>query len=125
MVREITSTTGKYESAPLPEGRRAFVVASAPEKKYGKNSGAEYFQWKFQYEGGLGDQILLPNMMGGLLKALGCTETGPGVYDWDTSEVEGKAVIATVTISPDKKDPTKMRQRMSDFAKPDDSAIGF
>lgn len=125
MPREITSTASKYESAPLPEGRRAFIVAAPPEKKYGKNTGSEYFKWKFQYDGGVGEQIMLPNMMAGLLRALECQEIEPNKFDWETEAVEGKCVIASVSISPDKKDPTKMRQHMSEFAKPDDSSIPF
>ncbi|MBA3051909.1 MAG: hypothetical protein FP827_02280 [Candidatus Omnitrophica bacterium] len=33
-----------------------------------------------------------------ILKALGCKETKPGVFDWDTDEVEGRAIEADSVI---------------------------
>ena len=124
MSREITDTKGKYNNDPLPEGRRLFIVAGPVEKKYGKNGG-EYFVWKFQYPGGIGEQVMLPNMMAGLLRALRCEEPEANKFDWETTEQEGKEVVATVTFQPDKNDPSKMRQRMSDFAHPDDNKLPF
>lgn len=115
MSREITDTTNKYVDQDIPDGRRRFIVAGPVEKKYGKQGG-EFFIWKVQWEGGIGQQVFLPNMMGGLLKVLGCQEIEPNKYDWDTNEQEGKAFYATVKHKPDKKDATKIRQHMGDFA---------
>lgn len=125
MSREITITKGKF-GEPLPEGRRRFVVAGPVEKKYGKKGG-EFFVWKLQYEGGIGEQVLLPNMMGGLLRVLGCEETEPDKYDWDTNEQEGKAFIATVKLVPDRDDPKIVRRHMGEYAKveEDENSIPF
>lgn len=116
MSREITSTKGKYPNQNLPEGRHSFIVAKPVEKKFGKQGG-EYFIWTLQYEGGIGQQILLPNMMGQLLRVLECTETEPDTFDWDTADQEGKAFMATVKLAPDNKDPKTIRQHMGDYAK--------
>jgi len=124
MSREITNTKGKFANQELPEGRKRFIVSAPVEKKYGKKGG-EYFIWTLQYDGGIGQQILLPNMMGDLLRVLGCQEVEPDKYDWDTNEQEGKAFIATVRLVPDKTDPKIVRQHMSDYAKDDDNSIPF
>lgn len=123
MSREITDTNSKYANKELPDGRNCFKVESI-EKKYGQKGG-EYFVWKLSHTSGEGEQILLPNMMGALLKALGCQEIEPGKYDWDTFEQYGKFFMATVSHKPDQKDPTKVRQHMSDFAKYEDAQIPF
>lgn len=113
-MREITDTTNKYADQEIPDGARIFRVVSI-EKRYGKSTGAEFFVWRLAYEGGEGEQILMPNMMGPLLRVLGCKETEPNKFDWDTTEQTDKAFSATVSRKPDRKDPTKMRQIMSEF----------
>lgn len=118
MSREITDTNPKFAD-PIPEGRHRFIVAGPVQKKYGKKGG-EYFVWKLQYAGGIGEQIFLPNMMHKLLRALGCTETDKGIFDWDTTEQEGKAFIATVKMVADKDNPDIKRQHMGDI-EPDGS----
>ena len=121
MSREITDTTNKYPNQDLPDGRNCFKVESI-EKKYGKS---EFFVWKLKYDKGEGEQILLPNMMGGLLRVLKCEETEPNKFDWDTFEQSGKCFLATVSHKPDQKDPSKIRQHMSDFAPVDENEIPF
>lgn len=121
-MREITDTRDRFASDPLPEGTNRFVVAAEPKKKMNAN-GNEYWIWRFQWDKGIGDQIMLPNMMGGLLKTLGFKEIEPKKFDWDTLECEGKAVLATVRYEQDKKDPTKTRCHMGDFQA--DSEIPF
>lgn len=123
MSREITETTNKFADQNIPEGKHRFIVVGPVEKKYGKK-GVEFFVWKLQYEGGIGQQVLLPNMMGGLLRALNCPEIEPNKFDWDTNEQEGKAFFATVKHVPDKMDPKIIRQHMGDFAN-DDDTINF
>lgn len=113
MSREITDTTNKYANQEIPDGARIYKVLGV-EKKFGKNGG-EFFIWKLAYDGGVGEQVLLPNMMGALLRAIGCTETEPNKFDWDTNDQDGKAFSATVSHKPDIKDPTKIRQHMSEF----------
>lgn len=111
-MREITDTTNKYGGNPIPEGTRNFVVAGEPQKKYGKG---EFWVWPLQWADGVGEIVLLPNMMGGLLRVLGFKEIEPNKFDWDTTECEGKQFQATVKIAPDKKDPSKIRTHMSEF----------
>lgn len=125
MSREITNTKSMFANQDLPDGRRLFMVVDDIVKKYGK-SGAEFFIVTLQYQGGIGQQMFMPNMMGPLLKALGCQETEPNVWDWDTTEQAGKTFTATIAHQPDKKDPTKMRQHMSEIEKvKDEKEIPF
>lgn len=114
MSREITDTTNKYANQELPDGKQMFKVLGV-DKKYGKKNGAEFFIWKLAYESGTGEQVLLPNMMAGLLRALGCTETESNKFDWDTNEQTDKLFTATVSHKPDDKDATKIRQHMGEF----------
>lgn len=123
MSREITDTKSKYQNQDLPDGRTAFRVVSV-EKKYGKKGG-EFFIWKLQHDKGEGDQILLPNMMGGLLRVLKCTETEENKFDWDTFEQTNKTFLATVSHKPDKDNPTTIRQHMGEFANVDENEIPF
>lgn len=113
MSREITDTTNKFANQDIPDGAQMFKVLGV-DKKYGKNGG-EFFIWKLGYEGGTGEQVLLPNMMAGLLRVLGCTETEPNKFDWDTNEQNDKLFTATVSHKPDAKDASKIRQHMGDF----------
>jgi hypothetical protein len=98
----------------LPDGKRNFLVESV-EKRYGKNNG-EFFIWKLTYDGGSGDVLILPNMMGGLLKILECTEIEPGKFDWSTEDQHGKMFNATVSHKPDAKDPSKIRTHIGEFS---------
>lgn len=123
MSREITDTSNKFADESLPDGRNCFKVISIT-KKYG-NKGGEFFIWALQFAGGEGEQILLPNMMGGLLRVLKCTETEPNKFDWDTFEQSGKLFMATVSHKPDAKDPSIIRQHMSDFHEYEDAQIPF
>lgn len=123
MSREMTDTTNKYQNQDLPDGRTAFRVVSV-EKRYGKNN-SEFFVWKLKHEKGEGDQLLMANMMAGLLRALKCDEVEPNKFDWDTFEQSGKAFLATVSHKPDDKNPTIIRQHMSEFAPIDENEIPF
>lgn len=113
MSIEITDTVNKYANKELPDGARIFKVQGV-EKKYGQKGG-EFFIWKLAYDGGEGEQVLLPNMMSGLLRAIGCEEIEPNKFRWDTLAQDGKVFSATVSHKPDQKDPTKVRQHMSEF----------
>lgn len=120
MSHEITSTKNNFKKyPPIPEGRRRYVIAAPVKKLYGKNS-SEFFVWTLQYqhngENCLGEQALMPNMMGPLLRVLGCQETEPENFDWDTDAVEGMAFVATTERQPDKKDPTIIRIHMSEYS---------
>jgi hypothetical protein len=114
MSVEITDTVNKYANQELPDGTRTYKVVEVT-KKYGKNGG-EFFIWKLAYEGGVGEQVLLPNMMGELLRVLKCEETEPNKFRWDTNEQSDKTFTATVSHKPDAKDASKIRQHMGEFA---------
>ncbi len=121
MSHEITSTKRKFNQFPqIPEGRRRYLVIAPVRKIAGKND-SEFFIWTLQYQNELGEtcmgeQMLMPSMMGALLRVLDCLETEPEVFDWDTDEMEGRAFIATATHAPDKKDASIIRVHMSDYA---------
>lgn len=123
MSRELTDTTNKYPDRDLPDGIWIFKVKEI-EKKYGKNN-SEFFIWKLDWQDGSGEQVLLPNMMAALLRALKCTETEPNKFDWDTVEQTDKMFWATVSHAADAKDPTKIRQHMKDFKTYEDTEIPF
>lgn len=113
MSHEITDTSNKYPNQDIPDGSRTFTVVSV-EKKYG-GKGGEYFVWKVSFDGGVGEQILMPNMMAELLRVLGCTETDKGKFDWDTNEQADKTFVASVSHKADPKDASKIRQHMGGF----------
>ncbi len=115
MSREQTDTNDSYPDKDIPDGTYEFKVLNVTKKMGGANKDKPFYVWKLEYEGVKGEQVLMPNMMGGLLKALGCMETAPGKFDWDTELVANQVFSAKVTHAPDKKDPSKMRQQMSDF----------
>lgn len=114
-MRETTDTNysgGNYSSRDIPDGEHLLTVKSVERKTKGTTV---FYIWRFD----MGEQVLLPSMMAGLLRALGCTEGEPGKFDWDTDAQDGKQVWAVVSHKPDKKDPTKIRQHMGDFRKAD------
>ena len=110
-MREMTDTANLGD---LPDGPGLFKVVSV-EKFYGKS---EFFVWQLAYEKGQGKQVLLPNMMGPLLRILGCDEVEPNKFDWETELQANKMFKATVSHAPDKNGV--MRQRMGDFEKYDE-----
>lgn len=112
-MRETTDTANQYTNRDIPDGRYSFKVVSVT-KKVGKKN-VPFYIWKLDYGIASGEQVLLPSMMGNLLRVLGCTEISPNKFDWDTDAVEGKTFEATVSHEPDKKDPSKIRQQMNEF----------
>lgn len=123
MSREITNTASRFENQDLPDGRNCFRVLGV-EKKYGKKGG-EFFVWKLQHAKGTGEQVMLPNMMGGLLRVLGCDEVEPNKFDWDTMEQTDKLFMATVSHKPDKENPSTIRQHMGTFDEYKDAQVPF
>jgi hypothetical protein len=125
MTHEITQTSRSFADKDIPDGEHLFEIQSV-EKKYGKNGG-EFFVWKLTYEGdGVGEQVLLPNMMAGLLRVLDCKEVEPNKFDWDTDEQSGKRFFGTVSHGPDYKNPEIIRQHMGEFkAVEEDAKIPF
>lgn len=112
-MRETTDTNNNFPDKNIPDGTYTFKVLSAT-KKFSKKDNP-FYVWKLERDGIACEQVLMPNMMGGLLRAIGCTETAPGKFDWDNEAVDGKTFVATVSHEPDKKDLNIMRQKMGDF----------
>jgi hypothetical protein len=113
MSREQTDTNDNYPDRDIPDGTYTFKINSVTKRYGGANKDKPFYSWKLEYAGVKGEQVLMPNMMGGLLKALKCTETKPGHYEWDTDLVVNQEFEATVTHETDKKGV--LRQQMGDF----------
>lgn len=112
MSRESTDTNSDFDNEPLPDGKHTFKVLSV--RKHMKGDTKMYF-WSLSYKDGEGVQLLLPNMMGDLLRVLGATETKKNEFDWETELMEGKVFDAVVSHAVDKKGV--MRQNMTEFSK--------
>lgn len=110
MSRESTDTNSTFADRDISDGEHAFTIVDVT-KKY-KNETLLYI-WKLDYEGKTGSQVLLPSMMGDLLRVLNCKETSPNKFDWDTDDVVGREFVAMVTHTPDKKGV--IRQQMKHF----------
>lgn len=119
-MRETTDTSSRF-LGDLPDGPNIFKVVNI-EKFY---SPAEFFVFHLNWSGGDGKQTFFANMMGPLLRTLGCEETSPNVFEWDTDVQFGKRFKATVSHAPDKKDATKIRQHMGAFEKLDENEPPF
>ena len=132
MSIEQTDTSPTYENKQIPDGEHTFKVVRVKSIIKGTT---KLYVWTLEYpaesiaEGGIrqdteqGEQVLLPSMMGDLLRVLGCKETSKNKFLWDSEEVVGDTFVATVSHEPDKKDPTKIRQQMTNFK--DDENIPF
>lgn len=113
MSREQTDTNDNFPDRDIPDGTYQFKVVSVVKRLGGTNKDKPFYSWKLEYEDIKGEQVLMPNKMGDLLRALGCVETEKGKFDWDTELVVNQVFQATVTHKADKKGV--MRQEMSDF----------
>ena len=71
--------------------------------------------WTLEEKDVLYEQVLFGNEMKDLLKILGCNESSPGKYEWDTDTVIGKSFEVMVSHVPDKKKPDVMRQKFTEF----------
>ena len=113
-MQETIDTASRYNnSSDIPDGTYTFEVVTVRKKYKGE---IPFYIWTLEYDKDQeGDQVLLPSMMGDLLRVLGCKEISPKKYEWDPDNMEGKEFIATVSHEPDKKDPSKMRQQMTNF----------
>jgi hypothetical protein len=114
-MRETTDTNDNFPDRDIPDGTYSFRIESVAKRYGGVNKDKPFYSWKLEYEGVKGEQVLMPNKMGELLRVLGCTETEKGKFDWDTDMVSGQYFDATVTHELDKKGVN--RQQMSNFKK--------
>ena len=112
-MRETTDTNSQFAS-DIADGTYTFEVHKVIRRE---KSGVVMYVWSLDYDNQNGEQVMFRSNMGPLLRTLGCTESKPGIFDWDTDLMEGKKFIATVKHEPDKKDPSKIRQNMMDFKK--------
>jgi hypothetical protein len=118
-MREQTDTNDNFPDRDIPDGTYTFKIESVAKRYGGANKDKPFYSWKLEYDGVKGEQVLMPKKMGGLLKVLGCTETTPGHFDWDTDLVQGQYFQATITHALDKKGT--MRQEMGLFNKAKDT----
>lgn len=116
-MMETVNTRGQFDNS-LPDGEREFRVERIARKEKGT---VVLYIWELSFDGAgereVGEQVLLPSMMGELLRVLGCEEVTPNKFNWDRDLMPGKVFIATVSREPDKKDPSKIRQQMKGFKK--------
>jgi hypothetical protein len=128
MVRETVDTNFK-NNREIADGTWDFVVDSCTKKYGGTAKDVPFYILKVRYQNGDGEQALMPNMMGPLLRLLGAKEVEPNKFDFDTDDFFNFRFTATISREQDKKDSTKMRQKMSDFkkykAKKDEAEIPF
>ena len=104
-----TTTDTNFANRDIQDGQFTFTIKSINQKEKGD---VTYYVLKLAYSGGVGEQILLPSMIGPLLRLLGAKEELPGVFSWDTQDFDGQSFVATVSHEPDKKDPSKIRQKI-------------
>ena len=119
MIEE-TDTTNKFANE-LPDGTWIFKITGI-ERFYAP---ADFWVFSLEYQGGSGQQTLFANMLGPLLRCLGCEEKEPNKFVWDSDLQVNKYFKATVGHAPDKKNPAKIRQHMGGFEKVDDETIPF
>lgn len=119
-MRETLDTSSNFPDKNIPDGTYEFRVMSVVKKYGGANKDKPFYVWLLTFGDNQAEQILMPNMMGDLLRVLGCKEVKQNHFDWDTDEVMGAKFTATVTHSPDKKDSSKIRQNMTEFKKTED-----
>jgi hypothetical protein len=116
-----TDTTNKYASE-FPDGPAIFKITNI-EKIYNP---AEF--WVFHLTdsaGNKGKQTFFDNMLGPILRVLGCNETQTDFFEWDPDMQMNKFFKAIVSHAPDKKDKTKIRQHMGSFEKVDANTVPF
>lgn len=118
MARETTDASPNYGNKEIEDGSWDFTIKKITVKMVGPNKDTKSYILKVSYEKGDGEQMLLPSMIGPLLRLLGAKETQPNIFDWDTEDYDGQKFNATVSHEEDKKDPSKMRQKMGKFQPP-------
>ena len=117
---ETIDTTNKYGD-DLPDGLWIFKITKI-EKFF---SPVEFWVFSLEHGTGNGRQPFFANMLGPLLRILGCEETSPHIFEWDPELQIGKYFQAVVSHEPDKKNPSKIRQHMGQFQRVDENSIPF
>lgn len=118
-MNETIDTRGQFDTS-LPDGEREFRVEEIRRLEKGTTV---MYVWRVSFdvngEREEGEQVLLPSMMGDLLRVLGCKEVSPKKFDWDRDLLIGTCFIATISREPDRKKPEVIRQQMTGFKKSD------
>lgn len=116
-MQETIDTRGQFDTS-IPNGEREFRVEEVRRLEKGATI---LYVWRLSFgengETAEGEQVLLPSMMGDLLRVLGCDEIAPKKFNWDRELMVGKYFIGTVSHDPDKKKPEVIRQNMTGFKK--------
>jgi|GEM_PF-2639026 len=101
-MKERTNTSDRLQL--IPEGTHSFMVAGEVKiLKVGPKKDMTMYIFPVQYAKGLGEQSFMANQAGPILEFLGAKKIGESQYEWDTTEFEGKAFLATVSHFIDKK----------------------
>lgn len=99
MSREYVDTNSQFND-DIQDGTYDFEVVKVVAKDI---KGKKGYEWHLAYDEGSGKVLTWPNQIGGLLKVLGCKETEPGKYEFDTDLMEGKTFKATIVHEKGKK----------------------
>ncbi len=99
-MKHQTNTSGY---SIYPECHVVLQVTGVVLKSKRDNESVKFYVWSFDTLQSDNDQIenelqflFFSSQMGGLLTALGCTETSPGKFDWDDEDVKGKKIRADI-----------------------------
>ena len=95
-----------------PEGIYAMTATKPCVKRLTKTDKPYYtFELSYVSDGKVDThkEILFPSQAGLLLKAFGCKEVKPGVFEWEKDEIMNRRIKATIKHIDDKKDSTKKR----------------
>lgn len=100
-MKHQTNTSG---FSLYPECSVVLKVTGVVLKSKRDDSSVKFYVWSFDTLQSDNETIenelqflFFSSQMGGLLTALGCTETSPGKFDWDDEEVKGKTIRADIT----------------------------
>lgn len=116
-MMEDTDATNKFE--PLPDGTNVFQIMKI-EKFYAP---AEFWAFQLKHAKGEGSQTFFANMLGPVLRVLGCEEYEPNKFRWDSELQTNKFFKATVSHALDKKGIE--RSHMKAFEKVDENTVPY
>jgi hypothetical protein len=106
---ESIDTNSNFADKEIPDGIHSFRVL-------GFRKHANLYIFPLSYDDGQeGEQVFFGNQMGEFLKCMGCEESKKGIYIFDSDKVIGGSFKATVYREVDKKDSSKIYQRMKNF----------
>ena len=107
-----------------------FRVSSVPQK-FKDDNGRTHYSWEFEalVNGGLEThkERFFPSQIAPLLRALGCKEVEPDVFEWEREEVQGKHILADIVHESNtkSKDPGKKWPRLKNMRFLENNGIPF